>query len=306
MYPAPPVTSVVRRECSATVQHCTVRRVIAAVVVTFSASADVLDRCLRALRDVGGIDRVIVVDTGGRAEIAPDLTELAEVHRIANNGYGAAANRGFQIAGGATWLALLNDDVVVQPGWLTPLVAALDQDGVGAVQPVLVSTDHSRVTSAGVQLDRFGAGSDIDDGASTPAASPPQALAIFNGGTVLLDPAFLSATGGFDERYFLYYEDVDLAMRGAQLGWEFRLVAESTVEHQRGTTTSTLGEQTLFHQERNRLWAAARFAPPGTVMRALGLSIRRLRHEPRSVHRQALVAGVAGMPRRFAERFRAR
>ncbi len=284
--------------------HCTVRRVYAAVVVTYSAPAEMLDRCLRSIVESGGIDHVVVVDNGGNAVIADDLAQSVELVVLDNPGYGAAANRGFAAVGDATAIALLNDDVVVQPGWFQPLADQLAAPDVGAVQPMLVDADHDVVTSLGVQLDRFGAGSDIGDGDPVPDERSPSDLHIFNGGTVVFDPVFLRATGGFDESFFLYYEDVDLALRGRLERWRYVLVPESIVEHRRGTSTGADSDGTRFHQERNRLWTAFRFGSPATIMRALWLSIRRLRHAPRMVHLRALLAGLAGAPRRVVRRFR--
>ena len=284
--------------------HCTVRRVFAAVVVTYSAPAAVLDRCLRAIVEAGGVDRIVVVDNGGRATLADDLAADVELVVLDNPGYGAAANHGFSVVGDATAVALLNDDVVVRPGWLPPLIAALDPDDVGVAQPVLVGADHDVVTSLGVQLDRYGAGSDIGDGGPVPSERTSSELAVFNGGTVVFDPAFLRDTGGFDESLFLYYEDVDLALRGTRRGWRYVLVPDSVVEHRRGTSTGADTAATRFHQERNRLWTAFRFGSGGTVVRAVWLSIRRLRHPPRPVHLRALGAGLAGAPRQLVRRFR--
>lgn len=276
----------------------------AAVVVTYSAPAEVLDRCLRSVVEAGGIDRIVVVDNGGHAVIADDLTDAVELIVLDNPGYGAAANRGFAAAADADAIALLNDDVVVQPGWFPPLADRVAAPSVGAVQPMLVGADHGVVTSLGVQLDRFGAGSDIGDGEPVPVDRSAKDLHIFNGGTVVFDPSFLRTTGGFDESFFLYYEDVDLALRGRRGGWRYVLVPESVVEHRRGTSTGADTAGTRFHQERNRLWTAFRFGSPGTILRALWLSIRRLRHPPRSVHLRALLAGLAGAPRRLAQRLR--
>jgi len=285
--------------------HCTVRRVIAAVVVTYSAPSPVLDRCLRALRDTGGLDRIVVVDTGGAASIEPDLVDVVELTRMDNRGYGAAANFGFGSVPDAEIVVVLNDDVVVQPGCLEPLLAEFSAGSrIGAVQPALVGEDHSFVTSLGVQLDRYGAGSDIGDGDPLPVDRSARDLEIFNGGTVAFAREFLDDTGGFDERFFLYYEDVDLARRGRQRGWSYRLVPASVVEHRRGTSTGADAAGTLFHQERNRVWSALRFADAATVARALWLSVRRLRHEPRRVHARALAAGLARAPRAVVERFR--
>lgn len=291
-------------------RHCTVRPVIAAVVVTYAAPPGMLRACIDALRAAGGLDRVVVVDNGGRAEVAvgDDAGVHVELLRTDNRGYGAAANAGFARARelGADRIALLNDDAEVRPGWAEALAAELG-DGVGAAQPVVLvaGTDPAVVNSLGVAIGPDGAGTDVGDGdPAPPTDSPATDLAVFTGGAVMFTAAFLDATGGFDERWFLYYEDVDLARRGARLGWRYRLVPAAVVSHHRGASTSQLPDRTRFLQERNRVWCAVRHEPAATVARALWLSIRRLRHRPRGVHAKALAAALAGTPRRLWERAR--
>ena len=287
-----------------TVQHCTVRRVIAAVVVTFSTPAATLGRCLDAV--AGEVDLVVVVDTGGSAEVEdrPGVVVL----RVRNDGYGAAANAGFRVAraAGATTAILLNDDVVGRPGWVAPLVEALAKPGVGAAQPVLLvaDTDPPVVNSLGARVGPDGAGVDVGDGERYVAGTGTSEIELFTGGAVAFSDAFLQATGGFDERWFLYYEDVDLGRRGAVMGWTYLLVHDSVVAHTRGESTSRQPERTRFLQERNRLWAAFRFADRATVGRAVWLSIRRLRYAPVGVHAKALAAGLAGAPRELWQRAR--
>lgn len=287
--------------------HCTVRLVIAVVVVTFSAPALMLDRCVASLRRAGGVDLVIVVDTGGGAIPSDrDVTLL----RIPNRGYGAAANVGFTAAqtAGADMIALLNDDVVVDDGWVEPLVRAVSEGTgarpVGAAQPMLLADGRHEISSLGVRICADGAGVDLGIGEDPPTQPYVAELELFTGGAVLFSSEFLASTGGFDERYFLYYEDVDLAKRGSELGWGFRLVTASIVHHVGGVSTGALPEHTRLLQERNRLWAAFRFAGPATIAQALWLSIRRLRHRPRGAHARALVSGLAGAPVRLFERVR--
>ena len=289
--------------------HCTVRCVIAAVVVTFSAPAEMLDDCVASVRACGDIDLVIVVDTGGRA-IPSDPDVL--VVNVTNRGYGAAANVGFQAAraAGADMIALLNDDVVVMPDWMAPLVAEFAGDSasgrVGAVQPMLLAPDRAQINSLGVRIGGDGAGVDIGLGEVPPPQASVADLELFTGGAVVFSSEFLEATGGFDERYFLYYEDVDLARRGSELGWVYRVVTASVVRHIGGVSTGSHPDRTRYLQERNRLWAAFRFADAATIGRALWLSVRRLRHRPFGIHAKALAAGLAGAPTRSIERARAR
>jgi len=288
---------------------CTVAVVLVAVVVTYSAPPDDLARCVDALRSGGAVDHVLVYDTGGSAVVATPTDDgpPVEVVRVANRGYGAAANAGFAGAEalGADRIALLNDDVVVHPGWAAALLAELDTaPAIGAAQPALLTAGTTTVNSLGVTLDRYGAGHDIADGDEF-VGGDPAPIPMFTGGAVVFRRGFLADTGGFDERWFLYYEDVDLALRGAARGWEYRVVPAAVVEHARGATSAQIPERTRYLQERNRLWNAFRHADPGTVARAVWLSVRRLRHRPRGVHARALAAGLAGAPRRLLDRARA-
>ncbi len=293
---------------------------VVAVVVTNRGPTPRLRSCLGSIACAGGVTAVVVVDNSEPAAsrwrrepacYGPGVTGLVT---MPNRGYGAAANRGIDWAvahtpaGRGLAVALLNDDVEVRPGWLPPLLTALDADPrVGAVQPKVLFTGRDVVNSAGVDLDRAHAGVDVGfgepDGPSWGEARP---ITAFTGGAVLLRGAFLDDVGGFDERYFLYYEDVDLALRGAERGWTYRCEPRSVVRHAFGDTTSGIGSRRRWLQERNRLWCAARFAPWPTTARALWLSVRRLRHPPRAVHLRALESGLVGFPTRWVERAVAR
>ncbi len=283
---------------------------IVAVVVTYSAPASVLDACLDSLDRAGGVDHIIVVDSGGTANLrrVPDSVVGVELIRIPNRGYGAAANVGFARAAalGATSVSLLNDDIVVHDGWIEPLVAEMTTERVGAAQPKLLvaGAEPPIINSLGVSIGLDGAGTDIGFGEIDRSGGDSSPLDIFTGGAVVFAPDFLADTGGFDERYFLYYEDVDLARRGRSLGWRYRLVPTSVVEHIGGVSTGGEPATTRYYQERNRLWVSFRHAGWSTIWRATWLSIRRLRHHPRAVHRRALLAGIVGAPKLLTERFR--
>jgi N-acetylglucosaminyl-diphospho-decaprenol L-rhamnosyltransferase len=280
--------------------------VIAAVVLTYDPPPGMLEDCLAALL-AGGDVEVILVDNGGRTDRLPAAT-LADVDLVVpgqNLGFAAGMNVGVRRAldRSATAVMILNDDVVVEPGWLAPLVAELGGDRVGAVQPKLLfagelDSTGATINSLGVALGRDGAGTDIgmhepDD----PADVAPRDLAIFTGGAVLFAADFVRETGGFDERFFLYYEDVDLALRGTELGWRYRLAPASRVRHRGSATVASIGSRSAYYRERNRIWVLFRHRPWSDVGRGLWLSLRRLRWAPRGAHAKALLAGLVAAPR---------
>jgi N-acetylglucosaminyl-diphospho-decaprenol L-rhamnosyltransferase len=273
--------------------------VLAVVIVTFSAEAAMLEACVASVLAAGHVDQIIVVDNGGSATVGGDVVLVQPARNL---GFGGGANVGFRraVEGGATTIALLNDDIEVAAGWLQPLIDALDSDPtLGAAQPklLLAGSDPARINSLGVTIGRDAAGTDVGfDQLDGPEFATDRPIESFTGGAVLFRSQFLEATGGFDESYFLYYEDVDLARRGAELGWTYRCVASSRVWHRLSVSTSQLGERARFLQERNRLRFAFRFGDRTMVRRALWLSLRRVRWSPRRTHARALFAGLRLAP----------
>lgn len=284
---------------------CSNRGVLAVVIVTFSTPVEVVRRCVDSIIEAGGADHVLVVDDGGRRDLQLDRPGVELLHTQRNVGFGGAANLGFRrcIELGAAQIALLNDDVYVDPGWLAPLVARLDNDPqCAAVQPklLLVGTDPVRVNSVGVVIGPDGAGRDVGfEELDGPQFAAPRRIDLFTGGAVLFRQSFLARLGGFDERFFLYYEDVDLGRRGVAAGWTYWCEPSSVVWHSPSTTTSQLGTKTVYWRERNRLWAAASHTDGPTFRRAVWLSVRRLRWAPRLTHARALAAGLWGSVRRL-------
>ena len=280
---------------------------VVAVVVTFRAGHD-LAACVESLDAAGGLDHIVIVDNGD-AVTMEERSGLTVVRPTHNVGFGAGANAGFVVAESmrAGVVVLLNDDLRVDDGWLDPLVSSLlDQADIGAVQPMLVfADDPTRVNSLGVEVSGDGAGVDIGIGDPISSVdSGTRDIEAFTGGAVAFRRDFLEATGGLDERYFLYYEDVDLARRGARLGWRYRCVPTSVVVHRKGASTDALGDRLVYLRERNRLWSAFRNESPRIVAGAVWLSIRRVRHAPRGVHAKALAVGVGGGLKRLGERRR--
>lgn len=283
---------------------------VTVVIVTHRAPPRMLERAVASVARHSPDASIHVVDNGGSARSRLPAHDEPWGNRLrvtttANRGFGAAANTGIGTAAaeGIDVVVVLNDDVEVQPGWLEPLLDELDDPRVGAVQPLLVAADGETINSAGVKLDRFGAGSDRGRGESVTSVGMEAAdLDLFTGGAVLLRTEFVRQVGGFDERFFLYYEDVDLAHRGTVAGWSYRLVPASRVVHHGSSTTSELGDDMARLRERNRIWSVAMHGTWRDLGAASWLAIRRVRHRPRRAHLLGLLGGVGGAVTRRAAR----
>lgn len=285
---------------------------IGVVVLTYAPPPGMLEACLAALHEHTYAPDddllLVVVDNGSVLDRLPaHLLETRpglEVVRCVpgtNTGFAGGMNVGIgaAIARDARAVVIMNDDVEVEAGWLEPLLSELDGDRVGAVQPkLLLAGEPPRVNSLGVALGHDGAGTDIGLGdADDPGDTVARDLEIFTGGAVMFRTDFLYDTGGFDDRFFLYYEDVDLALRGTERGWRYRLAPASRVRHRGSVTAATIGDRAAYFRERNRLWVLLRHRPWRDVRTGLWLSVRRLRWRPRRAHARALAHGLAAAPR---------
>jgi GT2 family glycosyltransferase len=185
-----------------------------------------LPECLRSLAaQTRPVDEVIVVDNGsydGSLEYLrdehPGVRVLVQGH---NTGFAYAANRGIEAASGEL-VALINTDVVLSPEWLGRMATALSaRPGAASVACKMLMLDEpGTVYDAGDVLRRDGACDQRgrfgpDDG----RFDRPGEVFGPCAGAALYRRVAVTATGGFDERFFAYLEDVDLALRLRLQGW---------------------------------------------------------------------------------------
>jgi GT2 family glycosyltransferase len=191
----------------------------------------------RTLRSLGAQTRsvdVVVADNGSdddSVELARRELPEARVLELGRNlGFGPAINRAVA-EHRADPVILLNNDAEAEPRFVEALLDGLGE-GVDSVAGVLLQERAPElIDSAGVVADAALMGFDHLHGeAAEAAATAPDPLGP-TGGAALYRRTALEAVGGFDERIFLYYEDLDLALRIATAGGRCRLAPGARALH---------------------------------------------------------------------------
>ncbi len=234
------------------------------VAVVSWNTRELLVRCLRSLEPYvqRGVAQVSVVDncsTDGSARAAREAAPWAEVIEPGSNlGFGRAVN----VVASQTrspWLACANADVALEPGALEALLAAGTEGRVACVAPRLVladgATQHSVYPFPTVafsaafnlglhRMSRRVADSLCLEGFWDPERRRDVPWAI--GAFLLLRRSAFEAVGGFDERQFIYAEDLDLGWRLHEAGWITRYEPGARVLHFSGAAMAlAFGDQRL-------------------------------------------------------------
>ena len=233
-----------------------------AVVVPNFNGAHVLPRCLDALRaQTLPPDEVVVVDNGSTDGSADNLGPSVRVIKIGRNtGFGAAANRG---AGETTapLIAVLNSDARPVPCWGAAMAAfahdappqAWSWGGVLTSPGVTIESAGDCYSPAGFAY-KHAQGRRLDELPQAPweVFAPPGAAPVFR-------RSVFEELGGYDPRYFLYLEDIDLAFRARSRGFTSWVLPGSEVEHDLGA--SGTGVVATRFIARNTLWCQVTHAP---------------------------------------------
>jgi len=193
-----------------------------------------LARTLSALEEQEGRPEVVIADNspdGAGAKLARERFPWVRSVRFGENlGFGKALNRAIRAEPGDP-IVLLNDDVTVEPGFCESLREA-SRTGVEMAAAVLLGErDPTRIDSAGVIADQTLLGFDYLNGEPVAALeTAPDPLGPTGGAALFRREAF-EAVGGFDERMFLYYEDLDLVLRLRANGARCKLVPSARGIH---------------------------------------------------------------------------
>jgi len=209
------------------------------VILAHNNSADTL-AAVRSLQEMTFPSFCIIVVDNASTDGTPQLLrrdhpDVRVLVRDENSGFAAGMNAGIRLAldEGTEYVLVANNDIVVDPAMLTNLVAAMSP-GVGAVAPMIYYyQEPDRIWSSGFSMNRWfldmcgGARGERDTGQQR----DPFDVDCLLGCAVLLRSTLLDDVGLFDERFFFYYEDLDLSWRARKKGYRLLTVPTARVWH---------------------------------------------------------------------------
>ncbi|GMA94265.1 hypothetical protein GCM10025881_10890 [Pseudolysinimonas kribbensis] len=261
--------------------------VVSVVLVNFRGSADTIEAVARLREQNWPAERleIVVVENGSGDDSLERLRAGAPgvvlVESADNLGFAGGCNLGVARSSGGV-IAFLNNDARPDPDWIAAAMREFDRSPrVGAVASRVLDWDGKLVDYIGSAMTWFGQG--YKPFTAEPAPTRPDAardVLFGTGSAMFVRRSAYDELGGFDERFFMFFEDVDFGWRLNLRGWRFAYVPESLAFHKHHASMTSFGahkEQYLL--ERNALFTLYKNASDETLAQALpaamALAVRR-------------------------------
>jgi GT2 family glycosyltransferase len=216
---------------------------------------------------------VVVVDNGssdGSLELlARDWPQVEVVALPENRGFAPAVNAGIRATHG-NLVALVNNDLELDAGWLAAAVRALEAEpAAGSVTGKMLSfRERDLIDDAGDGYTWYGVGFARGRGErdSGQYDAPGDVLSACGGAALYRRSAF-TGVGLFDERFFAYMEDLDWGFRAQLRGWSCRYEPAAVSFHIGAGTSSTMGDLARYLTVRNGIWLVVKNFPIRALVR---------------------------------------
>lgn len=219
-----------------------------------------------------------IVDNGssdGSIAALPPLDDRFTIIEAGENLGFAVGNNVAAVQARADWIVTLNPDAFAEPDWLMALHRAINRNPfVTMLGSMQITADHpDTFDGTGDELSIFGVAYRAGYGKLVrtitedfPVFGPCAAAAAYRRDD-------FEAVGGFDERFFCYHEDVDLALKMRRMGGRAVQVHDAIVHHVGSGITGTASDFAVYHGTRNRIWTWFSSMPTGLMLLLLPLHI---------------------------------
>jgi hypothetical protein len=263
--------------------------VVSVVLVNFRGSTDTLE----ALRLIKVVDwdpkllEIIVVENGSGDDSAAVLKAAAPDIKLVvskeNLGFAGGCNLGVKSSTGE-YLAFLNNDAKPDSDWIRAAVARfVESPTIGGVASKVLDWDGKLVDYVGSAMTWFGQGYKPFTAEPQPNDADRRRDVLFGTGSAMfVRRSVYEALEGFDERYFMFFEDVDLGWRMNLRGWRFVYEPDSIAFHKHHASMTSFGSfketyllerNALFTQYKNLGEEALRETLPATMALAVRRSV---------------------------------
>jgi len=256
------------------------------VVIPHYAGSQLLE-CLEAVYSCADKPcELIVVDDASVEDYARQATTrfpgIVSVRNAANLGFVGACNRGLELAT-STYTVLLNDDTLVEAGWLDALVRTMDQDPtIGAAQPKIVRADDpSRFDYAGAAgglIDRYGYPFALgrwfdtcerDDG----QYDSPRPVFWASGTAMCMRMAVCGMIGPLETMFQMHMEEIDWCWRCYLAGFEVTNVPNAKVRHYGALTLKAESYRKMYLNHRNSILMLLKNYSIGSLVTVLPIRV---------------------------------
>jgi len=236
---------------------------------------DLLKPCLESIFEQNFTDyELVVVDNNsndGSAEyIKENFPNIKLIENTENLGFAGGNNMGIKACSGE-WIFFLNNDAILEKNCLEFLAKHIKPEQL-VFMPLMLKADSPEfIDSAGDMLYPWGYAYKYD---KVPANKflEPKEIALACCGAALFNRELVEKLNGFDEDFFLYYEDVDLSLRARHLGAKIWLIPQAKVFHKGSATVGKKTPSRLYYIERNRFFAKLKNFPLSTLIKYAPIS----------------------------------
>lgn len=233
-----------------------------------------LEQCLPALtQQTYPHFETVIVDNGSTDDSVEWLQQFGTGVRVLrqskNLGFALANNIGIR-ATTSPFIVTLNNDTRPAPGWLEALVTAVSHPNTGMAAAAIRQWQQPHLLdSAGIEVDKAGIAWQRHINQPVSPSSQPEVVFGPSAAAALYRREMLDEIGLFDEDFFAYYEDVDLAWRAQIAGWQCLYVPNALVDHWHSATAVTMSDKKQYLLGRNKIWTLLKNLPSQTLWRTL-------------------------------------
>ena len=223
------------------------------LIVSYNSRID-LARCLPTIQAQEYQSyEILIVDNHGRDGVAEFISTYYPTIKLipnpTNTGYAGGNNLGLEHIQ-TRWVLLLNPDTELRPGCLTTLMQTAHTHKDGFITPKLLNPDGLTINTCGNQMHYTGI--TTCRGLNEPANTYKglQSISLLSGAAFIAPTEAMRRLNGFDEQYFMYFEDTDLSLRARLLGYPIFCQADAEIIHH---YTLNMNPGKFYYLERNRL-----------------------------------------------------